>query len=232
MGNSPRLERLVARLQRLSPLQLDQIEHLAVQLEALSLRPQPARLDKAYVDKAWPHAPTHHISDKGTYLVTAGTYYRKSHFNSCQRLSYLESELLSKAVQYGWQLEAWAVFSNHYHFVAHNTGDDPDSLTAFLTHLHADTARELNAQDASPKRKLWYNFRESKLTFQKSYLARLNYVHQNAVWHKLVPLASLYRWCSAAWFERTASLAQVRTIYSFKTDRVKVDDAFDPEPIL
>jgi putative transposase len=28
-----------------------------------------------------------------------------------------------------------------------------------------------------------YNFWETKLTFEKSYLARLNYVHQNAVKH-------------------------------------------------
>ncbi len=101
-----------------------------------------------------------------------------------------------------------------------------------MTHLHADTAREINEQDGKAERTLWYNFHESQLTFQKSYLARLNYVHQNAVWHKLVPLASHYRWCSAAWFERTASLAQVRTVYSFKTDRIKVADDFSPEKVI
>jgi putative transposase len=41
-----------------------------------------------------------------------------------------------------------------------------------------------------------------------------------------VPVASQYPWCSSAWFERTASPAQVKTIYSFKLDQVKVDDDF------
>ena len=66
-------------------------------------------------------------------------------------------------------------------------------------------------------------------TYEKSYLARLNYVHQNPVKHGLVGVANQYPWCSAAWFERTASAAQVRTIYSFKTDQVSVTDDYDPE---
>jgi len=57
----------------------------------------------------------------------------------------------------------------------------------------------------------------------------LNYVHQNPVKHGLVPVANQYRWCSAAWFERTASTAQVKSIYRFKVDQVRVRDDFDPE---
>jgi len=41
-----------------------------------------------------------------------------------------------------------------------------------------------------------------------------------------VPVANQYQYCSAAWFERTATPAQVNTIYSFKTDRINVHDDF------
>jgi putative transposase len=74
---------------------------------------------------------------------------------------------------------------------------------------------------------VWHNFRETLLTYQKSYLARLNYVHHNAVKHGLVRVANQYPCCSAAWFERTATPAQVRTIYRFKTDRLQVFDDYD-----
>ena len=67
------------------------------------------------------------------------------------------------------------------------------------------------------------------MTYQRSYLARLNYVHQNPVKHGLVPVANQYRWCSAAWFERTSSTAQVKSIYRFKVDQVRVQDDFNPE---
>jgi putative transposase len=56
----------------------------------------------------------------------------------------------------------------------------------------------------------------------------LNYVHQNPVKHGLVRVANQYPWCSAAWFERTASTAMVKSIYRFKTDSVRVVDDFDP----
>jgi putative transposase len=88
------------------------------------------------------------------------------------------------------------------------------------------SSHDLNELDGVTQRKVWFNFRDTKLTHQYSYLARLNYVHQNAVKHKLVTVANQYPWCSAAWFERVASSAQVKTIYGFKLDRVKVEDDF------
>jgi putative transposase len=54
----------------------------------------------------------------------------------------------------------------------------------------------------------------------------LTNVHRNAVKHGLAAVANQYPWCSAAWFERTAAPAQVKTIYGFKIDQVKVEDDF------
>lgn len=43
-------------------------------------------------------------------------------------------------------------------------------------------------------------------------------------------VANQYPWCSAAWFERTARPAQVKTIYGFKTDSLKVYDEYEVDP--
>jgi len=96
-----------------------------------------------------------------------------------------------------------------------------------LSVLHAKTAEWVNQLDKTTGRQVWFNFRETRLTNQRSYLARLNYVHQNAVKHGLVMVANQYPFCSAAWFERTASPAKVKSIYLFKTDRISVADEFD-----
>ena len=161
-------------------------------------------------------------------MVTAGTYLKEHFFRGEDRLDHLEGLLLSLARHYRWDIEAWAVFSNHYHFVAHSPpdGTNATSLRTFLSRLHTQTAIEVNKQDGTPGRKVWYNFWDSRLTYEKSYLARLHYVHGNPVRHKLVPVAHQYPWCSAAWFERTASPAMVQTIYSFKIDKVEVLDDF------
>ena len=180
-------------------------------------------------DFSWPHAPTHQLAEAGTYFVTAGTYLKLHHFRAPKRLDVLQRGLLKLANVYGWQLEAWAVFSNHYHFIAHSPPDCAQSLAAMLKTLHGKSAPWVNRLDRAPGRHVWHSYRDTRLTYERSYLARLNYVHQNAVHHRLVPLANQYPWCSAAWFERTASAAQVKTIYSFKTDTINVLDAWQPE---
>ena len=177
----------------------------------------------------WPHAPLHELSEAGTYFVSVGTYRKEHHFRGAERLSVLHRGLLTVARDSGWQLEAWAMFSNHYHFVAHSPPQEggAESLTRMLGLLHEKTAKWINRLDAAPGRQVWHNFRETGLTYQRSYLARLNYVHQNAVKHRLVPVANQYPWGSAAWFERSAPPAQVKTIYSFKTDEVHVYDDYE-----
>jgi putative transposase len=179
---------------------------------------------------SWPHAPTHRLAAGGSYFLTASTYLRQHYFRGADRLAVLHRGLLQLAAEFDWQLEAWAVFSNHYHFVGHSPSGQPtaESLPAMLSHLHKQTGLWVNRLDRATGRQVWFNYRETRLTFQRSYLARLNYVHQNAVKHGLVCLANQYPWCSARWFERTASAAQVKSIYRFKVDQVNVADEFEP----
>ena len=180
---------------------------------------------------SWPHAPIHQLNERGTYFVTAATHLKQHHFRGAKRLQMLHRGLLSITGQFGWRLDAWAVFSNHYHFVAHSppAATDASSLGAMLSILHVKTAEWINKLDDALGRRVWFNFWDTRLTHQRSYLARLNYVHQNAVKHGLVPVACQYPWCSAAWFERAASPAKVKSIYRFKTDRISTADDFEPD---
>ncbi len=176
-------------------------------------------------EKDWPHAPVHRLDADGVYMVTGATLEKARLFESPDKLTLLETSLLSLAKQYNWQLEAWAVFANHYHFVARSLSE-AGKLQTLLSHLHTETARELNQMDDRRGRKVWFNFWDTKLTYQRSYLARLNYVHQNAVKHGLVRVANQYRWCSAAWLERTAAASIVKTIYRFNIDKLEIPDDY------
>ncbi len=93
------------------------------------------------------------------------------------------------------------------------------SVTAYLA------TKRLNLEDGTPGRtRLWQNYRETHLTYPQSYLARLNYVHQNPRHHELVPLASQWKWCSAAAFKREATPAWVKTIAGFPFDEIAAED--------
>lgn len=178
----------------------------------------------------WPHAPLHQLGDGGTFFVTVATYRKEHHFRSRERISVLHRGLLKVAQKYGWNLEAWAVFSNHYHFIARSPVNEPDAKTLpdMLSMLHVKTSGWVNKLDDQEGRQVWCNYRETALTHERSYLARLNYVHQNPVKHRLVPVANQYPWCSAGWFERVVSPAMVKSIYRFKTDKIAVEDDFEP----
>jgi putative transposase len=173
----------------------------------------------------WPHAPVHRIDEQGTYMVTGATYYKRPHFRGENRLDFLTDALLEMAERYGWRLQAWAVFPNHYHFVAISP-EDPSSLRTFVTQLHSQTATRLNQLDGTKGRRVWFQYYDSQITYQKSYLARLKYVHHNAVKHGCAEEATRYRWCSAGWFETHASPAFQRTVASFKTDALNIVDDF------
>ena len=175
----------------------------------------------------WAHAPVHKVDEEGTYFLTGATLYKRHHFRAEDRLTLLQNELFKLANQYGWLLQAWAVFSNHYHFVALSP-ENPENLEDMVTELHQSTATDINGKDNARGRTVWYNYWDTQITYQKSYLARLKYVHYNPVKHGLVEDPVNYRWCSASWFEQHASLAFQKTVGSFKIDRVNVFDEFEP----
>jgi putative transposase len=173
----------------------------------------------------WPHAPLHRLEERGAYMVTAGTYRKQPFFSSAEQLDGLHDTLLAMAPQYGWRIQAWAVFPNHYHFVA-MAPEDPRTLRQLIRHLHSDTARRLNAAAGASGRRVWFNFWETHLTYERSYLSRLRYVHENAVHHGVARCAVDYRWCSARWFEASAPPAFRQTVAGFKTYSLHVRDDF------
>jgi putative transposase len=115
----------------------------------------------------WPHAPVHQLSEAGTYFVTAGTYLKQHHFRGRKRLSVLHRGLLTVARDFGWHLEAWAVFSNHYHFVGHSPPEGAGSLSRMLGRLHEKSAKWINELDGALGRQVWFNFRDTRLTYQQ-----------------------------------------------------------------
>jgi len=173
----------------------------------------------------WPHAPVHRLMEAGAFIVTAGTYLKRRYFDTPEKLSLLQKNLFELAETYHWRLQAWAIMGNHYHFMAISP-ENPASLKELIRRLHGRTARELNQLDRFPGRKVWFQYWDSHITYQKSYLARLKYVHLNPVHHGLVSAAEQYPWCSASWFEAKAAPAFQKTVLSLPTDRINIVDDF------
>jgi putative transposase len=171
----------------------------------------------------WPHAPIHRFSPAGIFFVTASTYMKVHHYRTAADLNRLRDLLFALAREFDCSLQAWALLSNHYHLVVEAAGRNVRNL---LWQLHQREGYACNQRDGTPDRRVWFQFRETELTFEKSWLARLRYTNENPVHHGLVQDARNYPWCSASWFERTARRSFVESVARFKTDRVNVPDDY------
>jgi len=172
----------------------------------------------------WPHAPIHRFGDAGVYFITAGTHLKQHLFKESAALDALQSCLFELATDHRCALHAWSLFSNHYHLVIE--ASEGERIRQMLKRFHGESAREINARDRVKGRKVWFQCRDTQLTFERSWLARLRYTHENAVHHGLVRVATEYPWCSASWFEHTARPAFVETVRRVSIDRLSIGDDF------
>ena len=174
----------------------------------------------------WHHRPVHVFEPGAYYMVTAGRLRKEHFFTTDDRLEILLTTLQNTLAEHEWILQGWALFSNHYHFIA-RAPSDASTLRQVIRKLHSVTAREINHGDMAPGRRVWFQYWDTSLTYEKSYLVRLNYVSNNAVHHGLVRVASLYRFCSAGWFESQADPSFRRKVESYRSwDRLKLMDDY------
>jgi putative transposase len=158
-------------------------------------------------------------------MVTAGTVHKVHIFQGDSRLQFLQDTLLSLLEKYAWKVHAWAIFANHYHWIARAAQTGP-SLSELIKELHSVTAIEANRLDQFCGRQVWFQYWDTQLTHEKSWLVRLNYVNNNAVHHGLVRTSAAYPYCSATWFEQQPNPGFRRKVQSFKYDRLKIVDDF------
>lgn len=158
-------------------------------------------------------------------MITSGTYKKQSLFDTAEKLDLVQSVMFEIASEQDWRLEAWAFFSNHYHVIG-SAPNTENPVYELIHKVHGRSSFLLNRLDGVRGRKVWWNCWDTLLTFEKSYMARLAYVHENPVKHGLVRIARDYQWCSSAWFKQNGEESFVESILSFPTDKVKVPDDF------
>ncbi len=183
----------------------------------------PSGQDRGIQIATWPHAPVHLFVPNAFYIVTASTVYKQRFFDTVAKLTLLQDTLFEVMLAYEFELQAWALFPNHYHVVV-RTPEDGASLRRVIQRLHSQSARAVNEMDGTPGRRVWFQYWDTCLTYERSYYARLNYVHNNAVKHRLVLAAEDYPFCSAAWFRSLAAPEFRDKVNAAAYDHINVPD--------
>jgi putative transposase len=149
--------------------------------------------------KTYPHNPPHYFVPNAMYIVTGAILHNEHLLNENKRKEFVLQTLFERAKLLNWNLQAWAVLNNHYHFIG-RAPENAMTLEKLIRQLHSITAIEINRWDNTRRRQVWFSYWDSCLTYEKSYLARLHYVHMNPVKHGLVDDAIDYPFCSYRWF--------------------------------
>ncbi len=176
--------------------------------------------------KTYPHNPPHYFVSNAIYMVTGSTLYNKRLLMNDERKSLVLDTLFERATHWGWNLEAWAILDNHYHFIAH-APENALTLGKLIRQFHSKTTVLLNKLDGETGRQVWHNYWDTCITHETSYHARLNYIHLNPVKHGMVENPEDYPFCSYRWFLGKADDDFREMAKKQPIDRVNIFDDFD-----
>lgn len=171
------------------------------------------------------HSPAHLFVSHSHYLVTARTYHRHHIFDSIDKRRHLCSTVLRQSENFGWELRAWCILSNHYHLVAEAPGE-ANTLSELIRRIHAISGRYANRIDSKFGRKVWHSYWDTCIRGESSLIARLHYVHSNAAKHGLVSDPCEYEFCSYQWFIDGSAESIVKEVLASRTNHVKLPDEF------
>ena len=170
---------------------------------------------------------THHIIflPNAMYMVTGAILHNQHVLNEDRKKQLVLATLLKRSESLGWHLEGWAILNNHYHFIA-KALQKASTLSKLIQQIHSITAVEINKWDNTPGRQVWFNYWDSCLTYEKSWLARLHYVHMNPVKHGLAEDAYDYPFCSYRWFMEQSDNELKQQVFNQPIDRLNIFDEF------
>ena len=173
--------------------------------------------------KCYPHNPAHLFIPKAIYMITGSTLHKREFFNTEKKRSFLHKVLHEKVTELEWEMEAWAILCNHYHFIA-RAPESASTLPALIRSIHSLSARYVNDIDNKHGRRIWHNYWDKCISSDKAYLERLHYVHCNPVKHGLVEKPEDYPFSSFNWFSEKADIEFRREVLSQSIESLNIID--------
>jgi putative transposase len=177
--------------------------------------------------KTYKHNPPHFFRSNSKYFITGAICQKRMLLQSDEAKQRLIQSLQQGFNSRGWKLEDWVALHNHYHLMA-DSPDDADSLPGIMRDIHKFTAMWIrkNIQDSAGMEKIWWNYWDTCITYERSYLTRLNYLWYNAQKHGVIKNAE--EWAFGSLYNRVREDDQyIRTLSEkYPFDAVKVRDDF------
>ena len=137
--------------------------------------------------KTYNHNPPHLFKDNSKYFITSSTYKKINHFNTDEAKEFLVDSIYKAFSRFNWIIDDWVILDNHYHIMV-EAKDNADRLSGIIRNIHKFSAIWLkkNNSKARNSTKIWHNFWDTCISYEKSYFTRINYIWFNPVKHHYV----------------------------------------------
>jgi putative transposase len=177
--------------------------------------------------KTYKHNPPHLFRPNSKYFITGAIYQKRTLLQSDEAKRKLIRSLKQGFNSNGWKIEDWVALNNHYHLMA-DSPDNLKSLPGIMRDIHKFTAMWIrkNIQDAAGVEKIWWNYWDTCITYERSYLTRLNYIWYNPQKHGVIENAEEWAFGSLYHRIREEDLYVNKLRYRYPFDSVKVYDDF------
>ncbi|MBC8479133.1 MAG: transposase [FCB group bacterium] len=186
-------------------------------------------MDNEY--KTYKHNPPHLFIPEAKYIISASTYKRIPLLRDDRAKDRLLDSLSIEFPKYEWTIEDWVILDDHYHLMA-DAPMNAGSLADIMREVHRFTALWIN-KNVRPEpvdfgrnaRRVFQNYWDTCITYERSYFARINYIWFNPVKHGYVE--SPEEWKYGSYFYRFkdeyAEMQKQIKKYPFNSIRVKGD---------
>jgi len=176
--------------------------------------------------KTYSHTPPHLYRPGAKYFITASTFRKKKLFDDKAKEK-LFSSLLKSCKNNGWELEDWVILDNHYHMML-TAPQDKMNLSKFIAEYHKFTAIFIkkNNPEAISLPRIFDNYWDACISYEKSYYARLNYIYYNPVKHGCTQKAEDYIWGSLYTRYRDNKVYIERLRKELPFDKIDIEDDY------
>ncbi|NLF07675.1 MAG: transposase [Pirellulaceae bacterium] len=147
------------------------------------------------------HGPPH-LNTPGEYrIVTGSCFEHRPILSTLERLQWFEGELLSAMKSLNTPCAAWVVLPNHYHVLVSIA--DMKTFSRGMGMLHGKTSFEMNGNDGTRGRRVWYRCMDRCMRSEAHYYTTLNYIHNNPIKHGYARKWTDWPYSSIHWYLST-----------------------------
>jgi len=182
-------------------------------------------------------------------MLTAATYRKQKYLKNEQIKTHLMDLIFNKFRKFNWEIDAWVILDNHYHLLL-QASKNAQSLPNIIREIHKFSAlfirkfmecndgvvaKGQNHRFCPPKNniysknngnKIWWNYWDTCITYERSYFARLNYIHFNPVKHGYVDSPDKWKFSSYCEFCNELGKDAEKIVKNYPFNRIRIKDEF------